>query len=84
MEKTCRLVHITYRENNRGPGREEYNGCKTLKLRMETDSNNRDTFWCLYEKFTLGQKKPGNHCLFMFIYAKVIYYKVIFYSYAGF
>ena len=24
MEKTCRLVHITYRENNRGPGREEY------------------------------------------------------------
>ena len=25
MEKTCRLVHITYRENNRGPGREEYN-----------------------------------------------------------
>ena len=24
MDKTCRLVHITYRENNRGPGREEY------------------------------------------------------------
>ena len=28
MEKTCRLVHITYRENNRGPGREEYNVAK--------------------------------------------------------
>ena len=24
MEKTCRLVHITYRENKRGPSREEY------------------------------------------------------------
>ena len=25
MEKTCRLVHITYKQNDRGPGREEYN-----------------------------------------------------------
>ena len=24
MENTCRLAHITYRENNRGPSREEY------------------------------------------------------------
>ena len=24
MEKTCRLVHITYRENNRDPRQEEY------------------------------------------------------------
>ena len=25
MEKTCRLVHIPYRENNRGPNQEECN-----------------------------------------------------------
>ena len=30
MEKTCRLVHITYRENNRGPGREEYKNVITF------------------------------------------------------
>ena len=30
MEKTCRLVHINYRENNRGPGREEY--CSPCRL----------------------------------------------------
>ena len=29
MEKTCRLVHITYRENNRGPSREEYKDYKS-------------------------------------------------------
>ena len=33
MEKTCRLVHITYRENNRGPRREEYKGALNLSVR---------------------------------------------------
>ena len=35
MEKTCRLVHITYRENNRGPGREEYNFLNMTSLCMK-------------------------------------------------
>ena len=34
MEKTCRLVHITYRENNRGPGREEYKDQNTLTISL--------------------------------------------------
>ena len=34
MENTCRLVHITYRENNRGSGREQYNECQPIEIHM--------------------------------------------------
>ena len=38
MEKTCRLVHLTYRENNRGPGQEEYKHVVPFRLDDMSDS----------------------------------------------
>ena len=47
MEKTCRLVHITYRENNRGPGREEYKSCETANLNgvYGSTEHNKGVHW---------------------------------------
>ena len=41
MEKTCRLVHITYRENNRDPGQEEYKQNNALRLCLNIRHNDR-------------------------------------------